>query len=86
MRDYLEVVVVTPMYMHVYIYMWVRILASVIFFICYVAFFLSLLPWRSVGRSNFDWGLQKFNNIDSNNDRQIKRNTMLRIESTVNIP
>ena len=21
-----------------------------------VAFFLSLLPWRSVGRSNFDWG------------------------------
>ena len=35
---------------------WVQILASVIFFICSVAFFLSLLPWRSVGRSNFDWG------------------------------
>ena len=48
-----------------------RIVASVIFFICSVAFFLSLLPWRSVGRSNFDWGLQKHNNVDSNNDIQI---------------
>ena len=37
------------------------------------------MPWRSVGRSNFDWGLRKFNNVDSNNDRQIKRNTMLYI-------
>ena len=27
------------------------------FFICSVVFFLSLLPWRSVGMSNFDWGL-----------------------------
>ena len=31
-------------------------------------FFLSLLPWRSVGRSNFDCSFKKFNNIDSNND------------------
>ena len=22
--------------------------------------------WRSVGMSNFDWGLQKLNNVDSN--------------------
>ena len=36
----------------------VQILASVIFFICSVAFFLSLLPWRSVGRPNFVWDLQ----------------------------
>ena len=47
------------------------ILASVIFFFYSVAFFLSLLPWRSVGGSNFDWGLQKLNNVDSNNDIQI---------------
>ena len=46
----------------------VEILASVRYLICSVAFFLSLLPWRSVGRSNFDWGLQKINNADSNND------------------
>ena len=26
---------------------------------CFFAFFLSLLPWRSVGRSNFDLGYQK---------------------------
>ena len=32
------------------------ILASVIFLICSVAFFLSLLQMRSVGMSNFDWG------------------------------
>ena len=50
---------------------WVQILASVIFFICSVAFFLSLLPWRSARRSNFDWGLQKLNNVDSSNDTQI---------------
>ena len=36
----------------------VRILASVRLLICSVVFFLSLLPWRSVGRSNFDRGLQ----------------------------
>ena len=36
----------------------VQILASVMFFISSVAFFPSLLPWRSVGRSNFDWGWQ----------------------------
>ena len=35
---------------------WVRIQVSVIFFICSVAFFPSLLPWRSVGRSNYDRG------------------------------
>ena len=50
---------------------WVQILASVYFFICSVAFFLPLLPWRSVGRSNFDWGLQKLDIVDSNNDIQI---------------
>ena len=50
---------------------WVRILASVISLIYSVAFFLSLLPWRSFGTSNFDWGLHKFNNVDSNNDRKI---------------
>ena len=43
----------------------------VIFFICSLAFFLSLLPWRSVGRFNFGCGLQKLNNVDSNNDIQI---------------
>ena len=53
---------------------------SVILFICSVAFFLSLLPWRSVGRSNFDMGLQKLNNVDSNNDIQIIKITMLNIE------
>ena len=37
----------------------------------FVVFFLSLLPWRNVGRSNFDWGLQKLSNVDSNNDVQI---------------
>ena len=52
-------------YVHTYIYIYVILL------ICSVAFFLSLLPWRSVGRSNFDWGLQKINNVDSNNDIQI---------------
>ena len=36
----------------------IRILASVRFVICSVAFFLSLLPWRSVGRPNFERGLQ----------------------------
>ena len=50
---------------------WVRVLASVMFFICSVAFFLYLLPWRSVGRSNFDWGLHRLNNVDSYNDTQI---------------
>ena len=49
----------------------VRILASYIFFIFSVAFFLSLLPWRSVERSNYDWGLQKFNNVHSIYDIQI---------------
>ena len=29
--------------------------SCVIFLICSVVFFLSLLAWRSVGRSNFDW-------------------------------
>ena len=64
---------------------WVRILASVIFFICSVAFFLSLLPWRCVGMCNFDWGLQKLNNVDSNNDIQILKITILKIEPTVDI-
>ena len=45
-------------------------------FICSVAFFLSLLPWRSVGRSNFDWGLQKLSYVDSNNDIQIWKITI----------
>ena len=48
--------------------------------------FLSLLPWRSDGRSNFDWGLQKINNVDSNNEIQIRKITMLKMESTVDIP
>ena len=48
----------------------VRILASVIFFICAVAFFISLLPWRNVGRSNFDRGLQNSTMLIKN-DRQI---------------
>ena len=64
---------------------WVRILASDIFFICPVEFFLSLLPWRSVGSSYFDWGLQKFNNVDSNNDRQILNIIVLNIEYNVDI-
>ena len=42
-----------------------------IFFLCSVALFLSLLPFRSVGMSNFDWGLHKLSNVDSNNDIQI---------------
>ena len=50
---------------------WIRILASVIFLICSVVFFLYLPPWRSVGRSNFALGLQKLNNVDSNKDIQI---------------
>ena len=36
---------------------WVQILATIIFVICSVALFLSLLP-------NFDWGWQKSNNAD----------------------
>ena len=50
---------------------WVQILASVMFFIFSVAFIPSMLPWRSDGRSNLNRGLQKFNNVDPNNDRQI---------------
>ena len=46
---------------------------------------LSLLPWRSDGRSNFGWGLQKLNNVDSNNDIQLLIITILKIESTVDI-
>ena len=42
---------------------WVQILASVTFLVCSVEFFLSPLLWRSVGRSNFDWGLQKHTNM-----------------------
>ena len=53
---------------YIYIYIVILILASVNFLFAPFAFFLSLLPWRSVGRSNFDWGLQKLNNVDSNND------------------
>ena len=49
---------------------WVQIITSVIFFICSVALFLSLQPWRGVGMSNFNWGLQRLN-VDSNNDIQI---------------
>ena len=64
---------------------WVQIQASVIFLICAVAFFLSLLPWWSLGRSNFDWGLQKLNNVDPNNDIQIWKITILKLESTVDI-
>ena len=41
---------------------WVQILARVIFLFCSVAFFLSMLSRRSVGRSNFDKGLLKLNN------------------------
>ena len=37
---------------------WVRILESVRFMFLSVKFFLSLLPWRNVGRSNFGRGLQ----------------------------
>ena len=48
----------------------VQILASVMFLICSVAFFLSLLPRRSVGRSNFDWSLQKLTIVHSHNDMQ----------------
>ena len=47
-------------------------------FYLFSAFFLSLLPWQSVGRSNFDWGLQKLNNVDSNNDMQICKIAMLK--------
>ena len=36
----------------------VRILASVRFLVSSVAFFLSLLPWQNVGRSNLDSALQ----------------------------
>ena len=63
----------------------VQIIASVTFFICSAAFFLSLLPWRSVGRFNFDLDLQKRNNVDSSNDMQILKITMLKIESSVDI-
>ena len=42
-------------------------------------FFISLLPWRSVERSNFDWGLQKLNNVESNNDMQMWKIAILRI-------
>ena len=55
---------------------WVQILASVVFFICSVSFFLSLLHRRSVGRSNFDWGLQKLNNVDSNSNIQLWKNAI----------
>ena len=64
---------------------WVQILASVIFFICSVAFLLSLLPWRRDKWSNIDWGLQKLSNVDSNNDIQIRKIIMLKIESNVYI-
>ena len=50
---------------------WVRVLVGFIFFVCSVTFFLSMLSWRGVGRSNFDSGLQKLNNVESNNDIQI---------------
>ena len=40
-------------------------------------FLLSLLPWQGVGRSNFDWGMQKLINVDSNND--IKKKKLLYI-------
>ena len=60
-------------------------IASVIFLICSVAFFLSLLPLRSFGRSNFDWGLQKLTNVDSNNDIQILKITMLCICTSIYI-
>ena len=62
---------------------WVQILANVFFCFSSVAIFLSLLPLRSVGGSNFDWELQKLNNVDSNNDIQILKITILRILSTV---
>ena len=55
------------------------------FFIFSVAFLLSLLSWRSIGRSNFEWGLQKLSNVDSINDIQILKATVLKIESTVDI-
>ena len=51
----------------------------------YIYICISLLPWLSVGRSNFDWGLQKLSNVDSNNDIQKLKITILKIESTVDI-
>ena len=63
---------------------WVRILASVGFLICSVAFFISLLPWRSVGRYNFDRGLQNSTMLILRK-RQAKKNPMLKIESNVDI-
>ena len=55
------------MYYAIYIYAYIYSHpTSVIFFICPVALFLSLLLWRSIERSNCDLGLQKRNNVDSN--------------------
>ena len=48
---------------------WIQIRARVRFFYLFRSV-LSLLPWRSVGRSNFDRGLHKFNNVNL-----IKRHT-----------
>ena len=62
---------------------WIRILASTIILVCFLAIFLSLLRWRGTGRSNFVWGLQKLNNFDWNNHMQIWKITMQKIESTV---
>ena len=43
------------------------------FFFLFGCFFHYPLPWRSVGRSNYNCGLQKVNNVDLNNDIQIKQ-------------
>ena len=69
----------SPCHDYVITYIYIYIPASVIFLDCSVAFYLSLQPWRSVGRSNFDWGLLKRNYVDSNNDIQNINITILYI-------
>ena len=64
---------------------WVQILASVIFFICSVALFLSLLPWRSVGGQNSTGVCKKSPMVIHINDMQNEQNIILKIESTVDI-
>ena len=56
----------------------VQIQASVRYLICPVVFFHSLLPWRSVGRSNFDRGLQ-YSMLIEERQTKIKKQNIYKI-------
>ena len=66
---------------------WVCIPASVRFFIFFVAFFLSLLPWLSVGGSNFDMDLQNSTMlIQKKTDKKLLYIYIFEYRSVMNIP